>query len=308
MPVFESESFLEQSLNSLLKQSLDDFEIICICDPSEDSSLEILKRYEKENNQISVIVNDQPKGLPASLNIGLEKSNGKYIARNDADDISEPRRLEKQFRYLEDNPEIFLCGTNAKKIDENGEFIRETDYPEEINQNLLNQNPVITSSVMWRSSEGYRYREKFSCTEDLDMRLRLLSDGKKMQNLNTSLVKYRIHPESISNKKLEMNYFAGIAEKFYRERARTGKDSYKDWKPKTPEKTAKKGYESRLIPEYLKSEQYKEAQLEAKKLKTYSKCLYLPFCKFPLLYRTYRRLNLQLIKQKVVRTIITKDM
>lgn len=303
MPVFESEEFIEESLDSLLDQTLDDFEIICVYDPSEDSSLEILEKYETENSQISVIVNDERKGLPESLNIGLGRSEGKYIARNDSDDISKPERLEKQFNYLEKNDEVFLCGTDIEKINEKGDFIRKSDFPKEIGQNLLDQRLIVTSSLMWRNSGEYKYRDKFSSAEDLDRWLRLLSENEKMHNLDQCLVKYRIRPGSITNNQLRTSYFAKMAEKFYRQRVQTGKDSYEDWAPDPP-RNNKMDYRYRLIPEYLISGQRQKALEELKEINTYHKYIYFPFCTIPKLYSAYRYLRLNKIKEKAVKMTI----
>ena len=81
------EKYLEECIESAIKQSLNDIEIICINDGSTDSSLEILKKYEKKYSNI-IVISQENKGLSASRNVGIRKAKGKYIYFLDSDDLS----------------------------------------------------------------------------------------------------------------------------------------------------------------------------------------------------------------------------
>ena len=110
MSVFNTEMYLNKSIESILKQSYKNFEFIIIDDGSTDSSLSIILNYMKKDKRM-VLISRENKGLPYSLNEGIDKSIGKYIARMDADDISLSTRLAEQIEFMEKNNEIGIVGT-----------------------------------------------------------------------------------------------------------------------------------------------------------------------------------------------------
>ncbi|MFN5442865.1 MAG: glycosyltransferase family 2 protein, partial [Crocinitomicaceae bacterium] len=111
MPVYNGEQYLKEAIESILSQTYVNFEFIIINDGSEDNSEEIILSYN--DPRIVYIKNLENLKLIKTLNIGFSKAKGKYIARMDADDISLPRRLEKQVDYLERNPDIGVLGTGV---------------------------------------------------------------------------------------------------------------------------------------------------------------------------------------------------
>src|SRR5487761_1866149 len=117
MSVYNSEAFLESSINSVLTQTLGDFEFIVINDGSSDTSKDIISNFAALDNRIKVVTHKRNRGLIAGLNHGVQLATGKYIARQDADDVSSPSRLKKQVEYLHAHPEVGLVGTNYKVID-----------------------------------------------------------------------------------------------------------------------------------------------------------------------------------------------
>ena len=98
MPVYNGDKYLKKSINSILRQTFDDFELIIINDGSTDLSLSIIKSYQ--DKRIKIINNSKNIGIAYSLNKGLNKANGDYIARQDQDDISHPERFMCQVNYL----------------------------------------------------------------------------------------------------------------------------------------------------------------------------------------------------------------
>jgi len=121
LPVYKGERFLDETLKSILNQTFKNFELIIINDASPDSSLKIIKNYK--DKRIKLINNIKNKGFSGSINTGLKKAKGKYAAICTQDDISHPKRLEIELSYLENHPNIFLIGTSAVFIDENGKEI-----------------------------------------------------------------------------------------------------------------------------------------------------------------------------------------
>ena len=113
MPVFNTPvSFLREAVDSIINQTFKDFEFIIIDDGCTGSCSEYLESLS--DPRIRIIHNERNLGITKSLNIGLREARGKYIARMDDDDISIPIRFEKQFAFMESNPDIILCG--SKKV------------------------------------------------------------------------------------------------------------------------------------------------------------------------------------------------
>ena len=101
MSVYNGAKFLAEAIDSILAQTFTDFEFIIIDDTSSDDSLQVINSYK--DARIVLLQNTKNIGLTKSLNIGIAKAKGKYIARMDADDISMPKRLEKQFDFMEEH-------------------------------------------------------------------------------------------------------------------------------------------------------------------------------------------------------------
>ncbi len=113
IPVYNVEKYLSRCLESILKQTLTQIEIICVNDGSTDGSLEILEKYQKEDSRI-IIINKENGGLPSARNAGLDRAKGKYVGFVDSDDFVEPNMFEKLYRTAEDEKsEIVICGANV---------------------------------------------------------------------------------------------------------------------------------------------------------------------------------------------------
>lgn len=150
LPVFNGEQYLKESINSILNQSYDDFELIIINDGSEDGSQKIIESYSDPRIRV---LHQSNMGLPAALNNGLGLSRGKYIARQDADDISLSMRLEKQVNFLEQNPRCGLVGSAAEIWVEKCPSGRYHDHPlcsGALEFELIFNNPFVHSSWMFR--------------------------------------------------------------------------------------------------------------------------------------------------------------
>jgi glycosyltransferase involved in cell wall biosynthesis len=229
LPVYNGEKFLDESINSVLNQTFKDFELIIVNDCSTDNSLKIIKRYMKKDKRIILINNPKNLGLQKSLNKGLKISKEKYIARMDADDISLPNRLQLQVNYLEKNRDIFLIGSSAIVIDEDGKRIgvfKKFDNYRKVKRKLLKNNHLIHPSIIFRNSREFFYREKFKTSEDYDFYLRILSSGKKITNLPEFLIKYRIHKKSFVSTMPNQDFYFNKAKEFYLQRMKFNQDLY----------------------------------------------------------------------------------
>lgn len=233
LPVYNAQDFLEESVRSILDQTLIDFELLLINDGSTDDSTQIIKRFAKIDHRVVPIDIIPNKGLVNALNTGLKKAKGQYIARMDADDISLPDRLLHQFRYLESNLDVYLLGTWAYAIDEDGLQLRK------IRVNMSRRNfhtrivqgiAPIHPSIMFRNDGLVKYRAKAQYCEDYDMYLQLISQGKIIDTLPEYLLKYRFIPTSVSASKFALQ--KAIKEeikKIYETKQITGVDNYENF-------------------------------------------------------------------------------
>jgi glycosyltransferase involved in cell wall biosynthesis len=208
MPCYNAESFLAKSIDSVLNQSYKNFELIVVDDGSTDGSNSILKSYQQRDSRI-VLLTQENLGIVSALNRGLEFAVGKYCARMDADDISLPDRFLNQYRFLENNPDVYVLGGQGYVIDEDDDLICPlsvvTEHLEIDNDllNYFNRRAIIHPSVMFRTDEVIKiggYRENFIWAEDLDLFLRVSEVG-KLANLDSVVIYYRKHGNSISDKK-----------------------------------------------------------------------------------------------------------
>jgi glycosyltransferase involved in cell wall biosynthesis len=211
MSVYNGEQFLQQAIGSILSQTYTNWEFIIIDDASNEATQDILSLYANDG-RFRITRQPENKGLTKNLNISVGMSKGEYIARMDADDISLPNRFEEQVFYLEQHPETMAVFSLVELIDENGnpagswpDDSKATSY-EAIRRLLPLRNCVAHPTVMIRKKilQEYGYNEKQLHSQDWDLWLRLVNDGKRIEKINNTLLLYRIHKDSvtrISNKK-----------------------------------------------------------------------------------------------------------
>ncbi|MCX6751142.1 MAG: glycosyltransferase family 2 protein [Candidatus Pacearchaeota archaeon] len=230
MPAYNAEEYLDESINSILNQTFKDFEFIIVNDCSKDNTKKIIERFRKKDKRIILLNNKKNLKVPLTRSRGLKIARGKYIAVMDADDIAIKNRLELQYSFMEKNKDTFLCGGSAIVMDEEGKTIgvfRKINDPEKVKRNLLKGNPMVHSSVMFRNTGEYFYREKFEDADEYDVYLRILSDGRKITNIPNFLVKFRLNKGSTSFKLgFERNFFPQKIKEFYLQRIKYGKDDY----------------------------------------------------------------------------------
>ena len=121
MPTYNTPiPLLKEAIDSILNQTFSNFEFIIIDDGSTDDSPAFLDSLS--DSRIKVIRNEKNIGITKSLNIGFREAQGKYIARMDSDDISVPERFEKQYAFMESNPDVFVCGSRTRNLGEEAIF------------------------------------------------------------------------------------------------------------------------------------------------------------------------------------------
>ncbi len=210
MPVYNAGDFLVAAIESIRNQTLKDWELIVIDDGSTDKSHEILKKYAEKDSRIKILKFKKNKGLAYALNYGLNKIHGKYLARMDADDISYPKRLETQLRYLKRNPEVVAVGSQVKLINEKGDFIGYKKFPtdpEKIYQMMGTvmaiQHPTLLTYTKIIKKCPYA---NHTTAEDVSMFFKLLQYG-RFTNTKEVLFKYRIRKSSNSLKNPKKTFY-----------------------------------------------------------------------------------------------------
>ena len=206
--IYNSDKTLSKMIESVLNQTCQNFELILINDGSTDNSLDIVKRFMKADERI-VHIDKENSGLTKSLNIGLKRAKGKYIARIDADDIWKKDKLEKQIKFLKENQDYALVGTAYDEIDELGNIIYlKQRVPlllqhKDIINNIVKYNPFLHSSVLFRKdileNIGF-YNESFKYTQDYEYWIRIMSQY-KVANLEEILTSRRYSSGMISIQK-----------------------------------------------------------------------------------------------------------
>lgn len=233
MSVYQNDDFLPMAIESILNQTYSSFEFIIINDNPEDEGLQKeLDCFEKKDRRIVLIRNRENLGLGASLNRGLEIAKGEYIARMDSDDISLPKRLERQVAYLESHLDIVLVGTWAQRIDENGndlDVMRLSEKHELLVKMLHYSTASIHPSWMFRKSileelSGYR---PFPVAQDYDFLHRLIDKGFKVSNVQEVLLKYRVSSSNLSVKNfMDQWNCRNYIKRLHKEREKSGDDSF----------------------------------------------------------------------------------
>lgn len=182
---FNCDKYIGLALESILAQTFQEFEIIVVDDNSTDQTEAILQTYAQHDRRIKIFKNVTNQGPVKTMNIGLRQARGKFIAVQDADDLSLPHRLKTQVNFLNAHPNIALVGGGSIGIDEEGEQIEITHWPrhrmgpEEVKKYLEDGHTFAHSSMMFRwaciEAIGF-YDEFFSAAHDYDMLTRMANE------------------------------------------------------------------------------------------------------------------------------------
>lgn len=202
MSAYNSEKYIRESIDSLLGQTFKDWELIVIDDNSTDGTVKIVNDYKERDIRVFLLRSEANIGPEATKNIGLSVAKGKYIAILDSDDLAAPNRLEIQYQYLEQNPQVSLVGSFVTTIDENGKPIGDTEQPTDFDMIkfiLINKNCFTHSSIMFRKEVVARiggYCDNVRNAGEYDLYSRLSTES-MITNITLPLVYYRIHPNSV---------------------------------------------------------------------------------------------------------------
>lgn len=208
LPVRNGAPYLSDALDSLVRQSLQDIEILVVDDGSDDATPEILEEWQDRDARIR-IHRQAPTGIVAALERGRRAARGPYLARMDADDVSEPERLERQLAFLESRADLAGCGSRMEYVPREAlkdgarryeRWINSVVTPEAIAADIFVECPVPHPTFFLRASlvdeiGGYRDR---GWPEDYDLVLRLWEAGHRLGKVPETLLRWRESPDRLS--------------------------------------------------------------------------------------------------------------
>lgn len=207
MPLWRADpQHLREAVESLQRQTLTDWELIVVEDPSPAPATALLKSFD--DPRIVPIYNPQRTGLAAQRAQLMNLARSNTVALLDGDDICEPDRLQLQRQYLDDHPDIALVGSQLTIIDSAGRPFATRDYPQQpeaIAATMRSYNALAQPSVMVRRDAVLavdNYSSRFPTCEDYDLWCRLVANGFRLANLPQRLLRYRRHPGQMKSRRL----------------------------------------------------------------------------------------------------------
>ena len=196
LPIKNAEETLDETILSILTQDFDNFELLCVVAPSQDSSLAVAQKWASTDMRVKVYLDAESSGIAGQCNFGLSIAKGEYIAICNADDLNMPNRLLAQIHYLDKHKNVGVVGSDILTFGKIQTYWRMPSHPEEIKATMLFRGAIANPSAMFRRSilekNDIRYDNSFeSAAEDLDLWVKL-SKVTELRNLNFPLVRYRV--------------------------------------------------------------------------------------------------------------------
>jgi len=216
-PLYNSEKFIGETIESVARQTYENWEHIIIDDCSTDASFTIAQEYAKADARIILLSNAVNSGVSESRNLGLQSAEGEFIAFIDSDDLWEPHKLEVQLNALRDENGS-LAYSSYLRVDEQGKALNRVKVPARVTRRKMRESnfiPLLTAIVRTRlvREQGHRFESfvKNDGREDYVFWLNILKDETIMAvGIDEDLAKYRVRDSSISSSKLKSAYFQWI--------------------------------------------------------------------------------------------------
>ncbi|MEH7749438.1 glycosyltransferase family 2 protein [Neobacillus drentensis] len=211
-PSYNASLFIEQTINSVRKQTYQNWEMIIVDDCSTDNTPEILEQIEKEDERIQVIFLNQNGGAAVARNTALQHAKGRYVAFLDSDDCWKPEKLQKQVSFMQTNNYAFTF-TGYEVVTNEGVLLnKQVSAPAQISYNDMLKNTIIgcLTVMIDRQLVGNIQMTNIRTRQDLATWLAILKKGINAYGLNENLAEYRTGNPSISRNKwkaAKMNWF-----------------------------------------------------------------------------------------------------
>ena len=181
MTCYNAASTIQKSVNSIIGQTFTNWELVVVDNCSTDDSLTVVKNLD--DDRIKIIALDKNHGRTPALAIALENARADFVAILDADDISSQDRLQQQFDFLTNNPNILVVGSWYRNIDQHGNLINEVKTPTasvNVMRQMASDNPIVNSSAMFRAESARAvggYNQKYLYAQDFALWLALAKVG-----------------------------------------------------------------------------------------------------------------------------------
>ena len=205
LPTFNSSKFIEQSIRSIQSQTYNNWELLITDDCSTDSTVKILKSYQKTDNRIKIFVLDKNKGAGTARNNSINKSKGRYIAFCDSDDLWFKEKLEKQINFIKLH-DLSLTYSGYIEVSESGELLKTKLSKETISYNQILRNNYIHCFTAIYDSHilGKLYMPEIRKRQDWALWINILSTIGSTRGIIEPLGLYRKRDNSISSNKLQL--------------------------------------------------------------------------------------------------------
>lgn len=200
LPVYNGEKYLALAIESILRQTYGDFELIIIDDCSTDKTNQIAKSYVRQDARVRVFKNRENKKLPRSLNAGFRMATGDLFTWTSDDNILKPEAIERMVCVFEENPDVDFVYADIIPIDENGDINKKVSYPNGEIEDIYVFNPILACFLYKREVHEALggYNPKTFLYEDYDFWVRTYEKGFRMRHLKKKLYYYRLHKDSLT--------------------------------------------------------------------------------------------------------------
>jgi glycosyltransferase involved in cell wall biosynthesis len=201
-PSFNSENFIADTIESVIAQQFQDWEMLIVDDCSTDNSLEISKRYAERNERITAVQLSENSGAAVARNTAITKARGRYISFLDSDDLWLPHKLKTQIEFMTKNKAAF-CFSAYHYIDKNGRIFGQCAVPRQITYRQLLKNPIIgcLTAIYDTQKLGIIEMPLIRKRQDFGLWLRLLKKTQYAYGIQEPLASYRVHQNSMSANK-----------------------------------------------------------------------------------------------------------
>ncbi len=210
MGIYNCESTVAEAIESILRQSVTDWEFIICDDGSQDGTYDVAARYAQQYpGKFILLRNGQNLGLNATLNRCLKEAKGKYIARMDGDDLCDPTRFAIELEVLEQEPDIAIVSTDMAYFDEDGIWGHMIHPLEPVNRDFLYGTPFCHAPCMVRREAyeavgGYSEGKRLQRVEDYHLWMKMYKAGYKGKNLRLAL--YHMRDDRNANSRRKFRY------------------------------------------------------------------------------------------------------
>ena len=204
VPMYNAEKFIGKTIESVLAQTYQNWEMLIMNDVSTDNSLAIVSVYAKKDERIKIVNTEKNVGVVKGRNFLIDLASGKYIAFLDADDYWHNEKLEKQIKFMKEKNASISC-TEYTRVKENEEKINDVIIKEEISYNdMLKNNYLGCLTVIYDAEKlGKRYFKELEKNEDYVLWLEIVKDVNTIYGLKENLAYYRVLDNSRSSNKVK---------------------------------------------------------------------------------------------------------